>query len=1107
MPRTTHLRPLMLSTVLLVAVLAGLPAAAEENMGYYRFPTLAANTVVFTAEGDLWKVPVAGGLATRLTTHHGLESHAALSDDGQRVAFNANYEGPREVYVMDVEGSRPERLTWGNGGRVIGWTPDGWVLFSTAAYSGLPDAQLVAVDPATRELRHVPLSQAAEGVYGDDGTLFFTRIARQGSHTKRYKGGTAENLWRFADGADEAVPLTADYTGTSHQPMFHDGRVFFVSDRDGTMNVFSMAPDGSDVQQHTERDGWDAKDPDESDGRIVYQSGADLYIYTVASDSERKLDIRLSSDFDQTRERWVEDPNDYLTAASLSPNGDRVVLTARGQVFVAPTKAGRFVRVTRDVYRYRSARFLAGDEDEIAVLSDESGEVELHLLDPRGIEEGEQLSRDGESLRFEIFPSPDGQRLAYFDREHELWVFDRADGRQKKVATSRFFGFNGLNWSPDSRWLAYGAPAENQLNQVVLYDADNGTNHPVTSDRFNSFDPTFSPDGKFLYFLSDRNLRSVVGSPWGNYAPQPYIASPTKVYLLALQPGTRSPFAAATELDSDGETSDGEKSNAKEGGNKKDDDKKSDDKKDDSPAPVEIAFDGIEDRLEVLPIAPGNYNGLSAQDGKLYWLSIQRIPRFRAELQVIKTEHKAEVKTLLTGLEGYDISADGKKILIRMNGALHVVDAGTSPLKDLGKSKVDLSAWTLSVEPRLEWRQLYVDAWRLLRDYFYDPGMHGVDWPAMRDKYLPLIDRVRARDELSDVLAELTGELSALHHFVYGGDIRRGEEDIDVASLGAHLIRDDAQGGWVVKKRYRSDPDMPEERGPLAHPNVNVKEGDVILAINGVDLLTSQAPGQLLRQQQGKQVLLKVKDGGDGSEREVIVEPISGFQNFRLRYGEWELERREIVEELGEGEIGYVHLTAMGGRNYTEWARNFFPVYNRKGLILDVRHNTGGNIDSWILGALVRKAWMWWKARETAPYYNMQYAFNGHMVILCNERTASDGEAVTDGFRRLGLGKVIGTRTWGGEIWLTSSNVLIDRGIATAGEFGVYGPEGEWLIEGHGVDPDMVVDNPPHATWNGEDAQLKAAIEYLQKKIAEDPPLRPEPPPFPDKSFRNNGVR
>jgi tricorn protease len=466
---------------------------------------------------------------------------------------------------------------------------------------------------------------------------------------------------------------------------------------------------------------------------------------------------------------------------------------------------------------------------------------------------------------------------------------------------------------------------------------------------------------------------------------------------------------------------------------------------------------------------------------------------------------KPEPKVVATGVRSPELSADRKHLLVRKEaakaGAWHVIDAKAAKA-ELDKP-VDLSGITLSVTPREEWREILVDSWRLLRDYFYDRNMHGADWKAVRAKYEPWIDRVRSREELNDVFQEMTGELSALHHFVRGGDLREGADRVAIATLGADLARDDAAGGWRVSAIPAGDPDEPSMRSPLTAPGVKVGVGDVIRTIDGVSTLSVANPSMLLRNKAGRQVLLGVLAKGATDPHDVIVKPLSADADTSLRYRSWEVSRRQRVEEAGHGDIGYVHLRAMGTGDIGDFTRDFYPVFNRKALIIDVRHNNGGNIDSWVLERLMRKAWMYWnQPAGRPPIWNMQYAFRGHMVVLCDERTASDGEAFSEGFKRLGLGKVIGTRTWGGEIWLSSGNTTVDGGLTSAGENGVFDAQGVWLIEGHGVEPDITVDNLPYATFNGQDAQLQSAVAHLQELIRKDPRDIPPVPPAPVKAVK-----
>lgn len=1085
------MKPLLLSLVF------GVTALGQSGpLGYYRFPAVHDDTVVFTAEGDLWRVPLRGGLARRLTTHPGMESHAAISPDGKTVAFAATYEGPREVYSMPIDGGLPTRHTFDAGDAiVVGWTPSGEILYATQSFSTLPNPQLAAVHPQTQQRRRLPLAQASDGAYLPDGqSLLFTRLPFQGSSTKRYRGGTVQNLWRFDADAPEAVPLTSDFPGTSKQPMWWQDRVYFLSDRDGVINLWSIQPNGDDPQQHTHHREFDIKWASHSQGVVVYAQGADLRQIDLATGRDRQVPIRLASDFDQTREQWVKAPMDYLTAAHLSPNGDRLVLTARGEVFVAPVKQGRFVQVTRKPgVRYRQARFLP-DSDHLIALSDETGELEFWRLPANGVGTRELLTGDGRVFRFDGVPSPDGQWLAFHDKNQELWLSGiEPRTAPRRIAASPIDAFSDLAWSPDSAWLAYTEAATNTFRRIWLYRVADQTRFALTSDRVESYSPAWSPDGRWIYFLSDRQLRSVVSSPWGPRQPEPFFDEVTKIYQVALQAGLRSPFRAKDELreepPTEPEASKADPDETKQAGKGK--------------PVVRIDLEQLAARVEAVPVAAGNYRDLAVTRKHLYWL--ERPSGFDARTRLRRLELTADApkaETVAEDLRSYELAANGEKLLLRRGDRFHVVPSdGGAPAK-LEDTAVDLGGWTFALNPREEWRQIFVESWRLMRDYFYDRNLHGLDWPAVLQKYLPLVDRVSDRAELSDLIADMVGELSALHIFVRYGDQRAGPDDIQPGSLGARFERDPAGRGWRIAHVYETDPDYPEARSPLARPGVDVHEGDVIVAINGAPALSVSHPNQRLRQLAGKQVLLEVIPAGSAASRQVIVEPISPGAETELRYDEWEYTRRQRVERAGDGRLGYVHLRAMGAANIAEWARDFYPVFDRQGLIIDVRHNRGGNIDSWILGRLLRPAWFFWQPRVGNPIWNMQYAFRGHVVVLCNERTASDGEAFSEGFRRLGLGQLIGTRTWGGEIWLSFDNWLVDKGIASAAETGVYGPEGEWLIEGHGVEPDIVVDNLPHATFEGEDAQLEAAITHLLERIAEDPRTVPPSPPYPNKAFR-----
>ena len=720
-----------------------------------------------------------------------------------------------------------------------------------------------------------------------------------------------------------------------------------------------------------------------------------------------------------------------------------------------------------------------GDGKSLLILSTESGEVELWKAPANGVGPGEQITKNGKVLRWEAIPSPDGKWIAHQDKDNQLWVLETATMAEKRLGVLEGTGnseaqWDEVRWSPDSRWLLFDREASNGLNQVMLYNVEKAVMTPLTTDRYDNHGASWSADSKWIYFLSDRSLKSVVLSPWGSRWPDPFFDRAVKIYALALRKGLRSPFEPADELHP-------EKPEAKPEATP--DAKNDASKKDEKPAPdkakIDIDLDGIAARIQEVPVPPGNYSNLATAGSRLCWTDRNSAEPFKGILQCADINNKGEKpETLMEDIRGFEVSADGKKILIRKQNDLLIVDAaakgaGLKDPKTLADSQVDLKNWTFSVIPSDEFREGFLDAWRLHRDYFYDRNMHGVNWTAMRDKYGELVGRVHDRGELNDLISGMVSELSALHASVVGGDLRRGPDQIPLAALGALLVRERQAGGYLVQHIYQSDPDRPDRKSPLSKPGVEIGEGDVLLAVNGRDLLTVNDPAELLRNQADKQVLLRVRPKDKTEPRDVVVKPITMQQDADLRYSEWEYTRRLAVEQASAGKMGYVHLRAMGPNDINQWMEEYIPVLTREGLIVDVRHNGGGNIDSWILDRLLRKAWMFWQSRGGRPYWNMQQAFRGHMVVLCDERTGSDGEAFVEGFRRLGLGKVIGTRTWGGEIWLTGSNVLADRGVATAAESGVFGSEGKWLIEGHGVDPDIVVDNLPHASFEGKDAQLK----------------------------------
>jgi tricorn protease len=801
------------------------------------------------------------------------------------------------------------------------------------------------------------------------------------------------------------------------------------------------------------------------------------------------LDINLLSDFDQRKPQWIKSPVESISATDISPNGAYAAIISRGRVFVSPSKSDRWVEVTRKSgIRCRDAHFI--NNKMLAVLSDQSGEWEVWSMMADGSGTPKQITKNTKTQITFYQVSPNEKYIAYNDKNDVLRVADVATGDVKFSYDSAYGGNYGITWSPDSRFLTFTVGIENLNSQIRILDMSNLRTMAITTSRLDSYSPTWSADSNWFYFISDRNLSTKVTSPWGSRQPEPFYSEAANIYALPLDTAIKFPFlqtdswmadTAFTVIDSV-QKAEMQKAKNRVGVRHRD-------------------WNKAIQSLYQVPVKSGNIGALDAADGYLYWIDIgsdRSNPAPKLYALKIAESKKYEPVEVASDVSFFNLSGNKKKLMVGFrNRTLAIADANGAKINP-ADSKLELSNWSFTVNPVDDWKQMYDDAWRMMRDYFYDRNLHHVNWQQIHDQYAPLVARLTDRYEFDNLISQVVGELSALHTFVYGGDKRVAPDQIQIGFLGALLDKNDK--GVVIRHIYQSDPDFPDFSSPLKRPELRIKEGDVITAVNNIPVNSVGNISELLENKVNVPVKLNLTSNGKPYEQ--VVRPFSANDQYNLQYTEWELTRRQMVDEMSNNDIGYIHLRAMGSGDMDAFVKQYYPVYNRKGLILDVRHNNGGNIDSWVLEKLMRKSWMYWQGRSGGPVWNMQYAFRGHMVILCDQETASDGEAITEGFRRLGLGKVIGMRTWGGEIWLSSDNRLVDNGIASAAELGVYGPEGKWLIEGHGVDPDFVVDNLPFETFKGKDAQLEFAIDYLKKQIKEHPVEQPKTPAYPDKSFQ-----
>src|SRR5580658_6092493 len=849
--------------IFLLPALALALTAQSQPKGYYRTPSINHNTIVFTAEGDLWKYDLTTGITARLTSHTGLETYPVISPDGRNVAFTGQYEGPNEVYVMPLDGGLPKRLTYDFGALPTSWMKDGRLLFTTTANSTYPIPQLMALDLKTGATEPVPLAEASDGVYDDNGVLFFTRLPNQGSKTKRYKGGFIEQIWRF-DGKTEAVNLTGDFDGTSSHPMLYNNRIYFLSDRDGTMNIWSMDANGKDPRQETQSKGWDIQSPSMSAGRIVYQKGADLWLYNTSDKTDKMLDIRLLSDFDQQKPKWVKSPMASITYTDLSPNGNYIAIISRGRVFVSPAKSDRWVEITRTSgIRYKVVHFI--NDHTLAVLSDASGEYEIWSMSADGSDAGKQLTQHTPVMPRDFAVSPDGKYIAYDDKNDVLRIVDAATGTQKFQYDKAYAGIGDFAWSPDSRYLTFEQGMENQVIRLFIVDRETMKMQPITTARLNSFNPAWSSDGKWLYFVSERNLHTLVSSPWGSRQPEPYYTETRNFFAMPLDSTARFPFLTTDSWLTDSlftpQTS--HKS---------------------SPT---HAYDwaSIQKKLYQLPVKNGNLGDLQTADGTLYWLDYGPAGnRDGAKLYALKTKEskKYEPVEVATGVANFTISDNKKKLMVTYrNGNIAVDDANGQKL-DADKSKVELTSWNFVVDPVEEWKEEFADAWRMMRDYFYDRDLHKVDWVSVRKQYEPLVARLTDRWELDDLLAQMVGELSALHTFVGGGDKRVPPDQIPVGFLGARLKK--TAHGFRVEHIYESDPDYPDQTSPLDKPELRIREGDVITAVDNAPLAGTPDISTLLANKVDVPVKLSLVDRA-GHAYDEVVRPISSAADRNLRYG------------------------------------------------------------------------------------------------------------------------------------------------------------------------------------------------------------------------------
>ncbi|HDH25988.1 MAG TPA: peptidase [Actinobacteria bacterium] len=1060
--------------------------------GYYRHPTICGERIVFVSEDDLWMVASGGGIARRLTASPGTITFPRFSPDGAQVAFTARDEGHPEAYVMDADGGPLRRLTWmGSLTQVVGWTPDGARVIVASdfqqPFAGAMQLHTVPMDGGASEPMNVGVARAISFQPGGPGVVL-GRNTYDPARWKRYRGGTAGTLWIDRDGDGTFVKLI-DLPGNVASPMWVRSRIYFISDHEGVGNLYSCTPTGRNLQRHTDHEDFYARFASTDRRRLVYHAGADLWLYDVRSGDNRRLGVDVPGSRSRRNRKFIS-PGGYLERIDLHPQGHSLVATARGGVTAMPLWEGVPARHgTASAVRYRLASWLP-DGDRIVATTDEHGDEELIVFSAAA--PAKVLKVDVGRLDSLLVAPGGDDRVALTNQRQEMLIVHLTTGDVTNVYHSPYERIQGTAWSADGRWLAFAAFVSSRNSSLFLYDTETGKLSQVTRPDFVDVRPSFDPKGKFLYFISMRVYDPVYDSLYFDLG----FPKGMRPHLITLSASDVSPFSAVTRPprapgEADGaETAKGAKPDKEAG-----------------PTPVTVDLLGIEDRVVAFPVPEGRYQRVHGAEQRILfsshpiegsldsrWSDTEEKPKSKLEAYDLKQD---KVETVMEGISDFSVSADGKVLGIRVAQKLRVVPVS---FKDAdGKSAepgresgwVDLDRIRLEVVPGDEWQQMFREAWRLQRDQFWRPNMSGVDWEAVAERYLPLVDRVGSRAEFSDLMWEMQGELGTSHAYELGGDYQPEPQWLQ-GFLGADLHFDGRV--WKIERIPRGDSWQSDAASPLSAPGLDIKAGDRLVAIEGTTVDTRTSPYAALVDRAGRPVTLTVRRGRRKAHT-VIVETLQN--EFGLRYRDWVEANRERIHSETDGRVGYVHIPDMGPRGYAEFHRYYGAEVNHEGLIIDVRNNRGGHVSQLLLEKLRRRRIGYDFTRYGQPESYPVDAPMGPMVALTDEHSGSDGDSFSHSFKLFGLGPLIGKRTWGGVVGIFPRHALVDGTITTQPEFSFWFEDVGWGVENHGTDPDIEVEITPQDHAAGRDPQLDRAIKEILEIVQEQQPglpVFPEPP-------------
>ena len=1055
--------------VLVCLALMVTPISAEPTR-ILRFPDIHGDQVTFVYAGDIYIASTRGGVARRLTSHEGFEVFPKFSPDGTQIAFSAEYNGTRQVYVMPSSGGTPKQLTWYNdvgvmpprGGfdyRILDWTPDGKSILVRANRLpwGVRMGRYFLVPAAGGNEQAMEIPEGGGGMFSPDGgKIVYTPIDREFRTWKRYRGGRAQDVWIYDLGQDTSEQLTHS-RATDHQPLWVGDDIFFASDRGYTINLYRHQP-GGEPQAVSDHEEFDVLWPSAGPAAIVYENGGYLYLFDPASGNNSRLDIEVAGDRVGQMPRFV-DAGNFIESAGISPDGKRAVFAARGEVFSVPAENGQIRNVTRSTQARDIQASWSPDGRWIAYASDQTGEYEFYVIAQDGSGTPRQITSGSDVWHFPPVWSPDSKKLAFGDKKQRLSYVDIENGEVTRADHSTRNDIDDYSWSPGSNYIAYVKNNGANVGNIWVYSLADGKTTQLTSGDNQDSNPVFDPRGRYLYFTSNRDFDLT----FSDRDDTRVYTDSGRVYAGLLEadaPALHRPKSDEVALDKE--------TNEKDGKEKQ--------------AAFELLASGFEQRVTAVNKEGGNYQALAANDKGVFYLSATDDGN---DLLYFDLESEKE-KTILGGIQEYVLAARGEKILYQADGQWGIAKAGED--QDTTKGKLDLSSMTLRIVPAIEWQQMYKDQWRILRDWFYEPNMHGNDWVAIRDKYSPLLPHVAHRADLDYIFSEIAGELNAGHNYVTPGD-QLAVDRLNGGLLGAEVVQ--ADGFYRIAKIFAGASWHQAQRSPLAEPGVGAKVGDYILAVDGVSTATAANFYSLLENKGGQLVNLTISPSpGMSNSRQVMVKTVTGETN--LRYLDWVESRRERVDQLSGGRIGYLHLPNTAFQGYRELFRLYPSQIDKDAILIDVRYNGGGFIPDQMVALVANEPMVYWKRRglEPASQTTPFISHSGPKAVLINGYSSSGGDAFPYYFRKLGLGPLIGTRTWGGLIGISGNPMLVDEGGILTSTFRMLDPDGRWAVENEGVAPDIEVIDRPEQVASGEDPSLEAGVRHLLEQLEKNPPAK-----------------